>query len=291
METLGFIGLGVMGKPIAGNLIAAGHEVHLFSRSGVASELIAAGGINSESIAELTRNAGIVFIMVPDTPDVEAVLSGDSGILEHLSPGQILVDLSSISPLATREIAESVQQKGGMYLDAPVSGGEVGAVAGSLSIMAGGPESAFNAVKPLFDIIGENITHVGANGDGQLAKLANQIIVGLTLEAVAEALVFVEKAGANPERVRQALMGGFASSRVLELHGERMTSRNFAPGFRTSLHQKDLATALNTAQHIGAALPGTALTQQLFNTVRARSESDNDHSAIVKALEVMSIAR
>src|SRR6187455_1863051 len=225
--------------------------------------------------------------MVPDTPHVEAVLFGKEGVAEGLSKGQIVVDMSSISPLATKEFARKVEALGADYLDAPVSGGEVGAKAASLTIMVGGPERAFNAMKPVFDRMGKNVTLVGANGDGQTTKVANQIIVALTIEAVGEALLFASKAGADPSKVRQALMGGFAASRILEVHGERMIKRTFDPGFRIELHQKDLSLALSGARSLGVALPNTATAQELFNSCSANGGAKWDHSAMVKALERM----
>jgi len=222
---------------------------------------------------------------VPDTPHVEAALFGPGGVAEGLSPGKVVVDMSSISPIATKGFAEKINALGCDYLDAPVSGGEVGAKAASLTIMVGGPQAAFDRVKPLFEAMGKNVTLVGGNGDGQTTKVANQIIVALTIEAVAEALLFAAKAGADPARVRQALMGGFAASRILEVHGERMIQRNFAPGFRIALHQKDLALALDGARALGVPLPNTAATQQLLHAAVAQGGAAWDHSAILKVLE------
>jgi 2-hydroxy-3-oxopropionate reductase len=282
---LAFIGLGVMGRPMAGHLIAAGHEVALHSRSGVPPHLVEAGGQACGSPREAAAGRDVVFLLLPDTPDVERVLLGADGVRDALTPGSIVVDMSSISPLATKRFARSVEEKGAQYLDAPVSGGEVGAKAATLTIMVGGAPDAFAAVEPLFRLMGKNVTHVGANGDGQTAKVANQIVVALTIEAVAEALVFAAKAGADPAKVRQALMGGFASSRILEVHGERMIKRTFDPGFRIELHQKDLALALAGGRDLGVALPATALAQQLFSATVAQGGGALDHSAMVKALE------
>src|SRR6202521_2558180 len=225
--------------------------------------------------------------MVQDTPDVKSVLFDPEGVAEGLSPGKIAVDMSSISPIETKLFAAEINKKGCDYLDAPVSGGEVGARAASLTIMVGGPESAFAKVKPLFELMGKNITLVGGNGDGQTTKVANQIIVALTIEAVGEALLFASKAGADPAKVRQALMGGFAASRILEVHGERMAKRNFEPGFRIELHQKDLNLALEAARALGLSLPNTATAQQLFNCCAAHGGKAWDHSAMVRALEMM----
>src|ERR1700674_3641511 len=225
--------------------------------------------------------------MVQDTPDVKSVLFDPEGVAEGLSPGKIAVDMSSISPIETKLFAAEINKKGCDYLDAPVSGGEVGARAASLTIMVGGPESAFAKVEPLFELMGKNITLVGGNGDGQTTKVANQIIVALTIEAVGEALLFAAKAGADPVNVRKALMGGFASSRILEVHGERMLQRRFDPGFRIELHQKDLNLALQGAKALKLSLPNTATCQELFNACAAHGGSAWDHSAMVRALEIM----
>ncbi|MCP4565068.1 MAG: 2-hydroxy-3-oxopropionate reductase [Bosea sp.] len=284
---IGFIGLGIMGAPMAGQLIKGGHEVHLYSRTQVPQELTAAGGRSCASATEIAQQAEVVIVMVPDTPHVEDVLFGEAGVAKGLSSGKIVVDMSSISPVATKEFAKRINALGCDYLDAPVSGGEVGAKAGTLSIMVGGPQGAFDTVKPLFDLMGKNITLVGGNGDGQTTKVANQIIVALNIEAVGEALLFAAKAGADPAKVRQALMGGFASSRILEVHGERMIKRTFAPGFRIELHQKDLNLALSTARSLGVSLPNTATAQELFNACAARGGAAWDHSGMVRALETL----
>ena len=284
---LGFIGLGIMGRPMAGHLIAAGHQVHLMSRSGVPNELTAAGGVACATPAEVARHADVIFTMVPDTPDVEKVLFGEQGVEQGLTGGKVVVDMSTISPVATREFARRIAAHNCEYLDAPVSGGEVGAKNAALTIMVGGPAGAFERVKPLFGTMGKSVTHIGPNGTGQVTKLANNIVVALNIEAVAEALVFAAKAGADPARVRQALLGGFAGSRILEVHGERMIRRTFEPGFRIGLHQKDLAIALSVAREIGVSLPNTATAQELFNACVARGGLRWDHSAMVKALEAM----
>jgi 2-hydroxy-3-oxopropionate reductase len=287
MMDVGFIGLGTMGRPMAGHLQAAGHRLFLHDVEPVAPELVAAGGVVCKSGREVAEESDAVIIMVPDTPHVEAVLFGANGAAEGISNGKIVVDMSSISPLATKEFARRINARGADYLDAPVSGGEVGAKAASLTIMVGGPEKAFNAMAPLFEKMGKNVTLVGGNGDGQTTKVANQIIVALTIAAVGEALLFASKAGADPALVRKALMGGFASSRILEIHGERMVKRNFEPGFRIELHQKDLNLALEGARALGLALPNTATAQQLFNSCVAHGGKAWDHSAMVKALEMM----
>jgi 2-hydroxy-3-oxopropionate reductase len=287
MSKVGFIGLGIMGKPMAANLIKGGHTLYLYSRSAVAPELIAAGGIACGSSQEVAQKADIVITMVPDTPDVELVLFGNAGVAAGLSKGKIVIDMSSISPFDTKDFAERINKLGCEYVDAPVSGGEVGAKNAALTIMIGASESTFEKVKPLFELMGKNITLVGGNGAGQTCKVANQIIVALNIEAVAEALLFAAKAGADPSKVRQALMGGFAASRVLEVHGERMIKRTFVPGFRIELHQKDLNLALTTARKIGVSLPNTATAQELFNACTAQGGAKWDHSGMVKALEAL----
>lgn len=282
---LGFVGLGIMGAPMAGHLVKAGHEVFINTRSKVPQELASSSAIQCGSPSEVAEKADIILMMLPDTPDVEKVLFGDKGIAAGLSKGKVVVDMSSISPIATKEFAKKINALGCDYLDSPVSGGEVGAKNATLSIMVGGDEAVFNKVKPVFDLMGKNINLVGGNGDGQTAKVANQIIVALNIEAVAEALLFASKAGADPAKVRQALMGGFASSKILEVHGERMVKRTFDPGFRIELHQKDLNLALNSARALGVALPNTATAQELFNSCSAHGGKAWDHSAMVKALE------
>ena len=287
MSKVGFIGMGIMGKPMSLNLIRGGHELYVHSRHGAPQELIAAGATACDSGMEVARKADTIITMVPDTPDVLAVLFGAKGVAEGLTLGKIVVDMSSISPVETKEFAQKINALGCQYLDAPVSGGEVGAKAASLTIMVGGPEDAFNNVKPLFELMGKNITLVGGNGDGQTCKVANQIIVALNIEAVGEALLFASKMGADPAKVRQALMGGFASSRILEVHGERMIKRTFNPGFRIELHQKDLNLALTAARQMGMSLPNTATAQELFNACAARGGKGWDHSALVRALELL----
>ncbi|OIQ96658.1 2-hydroxy-3-oxopropionate reductase [mine drainage metagenome] len=287
MSKIGFVGLGIMGAPMAGQLIKGGHEVYLASRTRVPQALVDAGGRACANATEVARQAEVVFLMVPDTPDVEAALFGANGVAQGLSAGKTVVDMSSISPIATKEFARRVNDLGCQYLDAPVSGGEVGAKNATLAIMVGGSQKSFDAVLPLFQLMGKNITLVGGNGDGQTAKVANQIIVALTIEAVSEALLFSAKAGADPAKVREALMGGFASSKILEVHGERMIKRTFNPGFRIELHQKDLSLALNSARQLGVSLPNTATAQELFNACAAHGGRAWDHSAMVRALETM----
>ncbi len=290
MSKLGFIGLGIMGAPMAAHLIKAGHEVFLTTRSKVPAELLTGKAVACASAQEIAEKADIIFMMLPDTPDVQKVLFGDKGVaagLKSHAKGKTVVDMSSISPMDTKEFAKKINELGADYLDAPVSGGEVGAKAASLTIMIGGPDAAFERVKPLFELMGKNITLVGGNGDGQTCKVANQIIVALNIAAVGEALLFASKAGADPAKVRQALMGGFAASRILEVHGERMIKRTFNPGFRIGLHQKDLNLALSGARSLGVALPQTASAAQLMQVCSANGMQDLDHSALVRALELM----
>jgi 2-hydroxy-3-oxopropionate reductase len=284
---IGFIGLGIMGRPMAQNLMKGGHTLYLSSRSGVPKELTGDQGIACKNAKEVAQNAEVIITMVPDTPHVESVLFGKDGVAEGLSKGKIVVDMSSISPIETKKFAAQINKLGCEYIDAPVSGGEVGAKNAALTIMCGGTEAAFAKVKPLFELMGKNITLVGGNGDGQTCKVANQIIVALTIEAVGEALLFASKAGADPAKVRQALMGGFASSKILEVHGERMIKRTFNPGFRIELHQKDLNLALSGARALGISLPNTATCQELFNACAANGGSAWDHSAMVRALEML----
>ena len=288
MSKIGFIGLGIMGTPMAGHLLVGGHELYLYDVKPPAVSLTEHGGILCNSCKEVSQNANIVIIMVPDTPQVADVLFSETGVAAGIKPGKIVVDMSSISPIETREFACKIEALGGDYLDAPVSGGEVGAITASLTIMVGGRQNVFEKVRPLFEMMGKSITLVGGIGDGQICKVANQIIVALTIEAVGEALLFASKAGADPSKVRQALMGGFAASRILEVHGERMIRRSFDPGFRIQLHQKDLNLALSAARALGIGLPNTAMCQELFNTCVAHGGSAWDHSAMVRALEIMS---
>lgn len=290
---VGFIGLGIMGAPMAGHLIAGGHSLFLKSRRAVPEALLAAGGTACASAAEVAERSEVVVLMLPDTPDVEAVLFGEGGVAAGLSAGKTgasagktVIDMSSISPIATKDFARRIGELGCDYLDAPVSGGEVGAKNAALSIMVGGSQAAFARAEPLFRLMGKTITHVGESGAGQVAKVANQIIVALTIEAVAEGLLFAAKAGADPAKVREAITGGLATSRILELHGERMIARRFDPGFRIALHQKDLNLALEGARSLGLSLPATALAQQLFSACVANGLGGADHSALVRALEI-----
>ena len=287
MSKVGFIGVGIMGKPMAGHLLKGGHALCVYDIGPVPAELTSAGAVACKSSKEVAEKSDIIITMVPDTPHVAAALFGENGVASGLSRGKIVIDMSSISPSETKKFAKRINELGCEYLDAPVSGGEVGAKAATLTIMVGGSESAFNTVKPLFELMGKNITLVGSNGDGQTCKVANQIIVATTIEAVSEALLFASKAGADPARVRQALMGGFASSRILEVHGERMVKRNFEPGFRIELHQKDLNLALTGAREMSMSLPVTAICAQLFNMAAANGGAKWDHSGMARALEMM----
>jgi 2-hydroxy-3-oxopropionate reductase len=300
MANIGFIGLGIMGKPMALQLKKGGHKLFVHTRSGVCDrELLENGGTECASPAEVAEAAEFIITMLPNTPDVELVLFGKNGVADGLKPHdsgknrsgesdrRVIIDMSSISPLETRKFAERIRELGADYLDAPVSGGEVGAKAATLTIMVGGSEEVFARAKPLFELMGKNITLVGANGDGQTTKVANQIIVALTIEAISEALLFAAKAGADPVKVRQALLGGFASSRILEVHVERLIKRNFEPGFRIELHQKDLGLALEGARALGVSLPNTATCQELFNACAANGLAKSDHSAMVRALEML----
>jgi 2-hydroxy-3-oxopropionate reductase len=282
---IGFVGLGIMGRPMALNLKNAGHELIVPERKSLTDEVRAAAEVVADA-KTVASKAEVVILMVPDTPDVEAALFGPGGVAEGLNKGSLVIDMSSISPLDTKTFASKINAKGCDYLDAPVSGGEVGAKQATLTIMVGGPDAAFERAKPLFETMGKNITHVGSeNGAGQTCKVANQIIVALNIQAVSEALVFAARAGADPAKVRQALMGGFASSRILEVHAERMLKGTFNPGFRIRLHQKDLNLALTAAKELNVALPNTAIAQQMFASCAAHGGADLDHSALVMAIE------
>ena len=288
MANLGFTGVGIMGKPMAGHLLAAGHTVSVYDMNPEpVKELASKGAVACSSSREVAEKSDIVFIMVPDTPDVEAALFGKGGVAEGIKSGSIVVDMSSISPIETKGFAEKLAAMGVEMLDAPVSGGQVGAEKATLSIMVGGKPKGFEQIKPYFEIMGKNITLIGGNGDGQTCKVANQIVVGLTIEAISEALLFASKAGADPSKVREALLGGFAQSKILDLHGERMIKRTFAPGFRIRHQQKDLNLALQGARILGLSLPNTATTQELYNVLAAEGNSNLDHSALVMALEKM----
>jgi 2-hydroxy-3-oxopropionate reductase len=285
---IGFIGLGIMGAPMAGHLIKAGHQLYVYTHGKMPDAIAESSATQCTSGRGVAERADIVILMVPDTPDVEQALFSESGVAAGLSKGKVVVDMSSISPVETKAFAQRIEAIGADYLDAPVSGGDVGAKNATLSIMVGGKPAVFERVKPVFELLGKNITLVGASGAGQTCKVANQIVVALTINAVAEGLLFAARAGADPAKVRQALMGGLATSRILEVHGERMIKRTFDPGFRISLHQKDLNLALNAARSLGLALPATAQAQQLFSACVAQGGAGWDHSALVRALEQLS---
>ena len=281
---IGFIGLGIMGRPMALNLKNGGHALIVPERGSLTADIRAAAEIVADAKTVAAQSEAVI-LMVPDTPDVASVLFGANGVASGLKPGTLVIDMSSISPIETKDFAAKIAALGCDYVDAPVSGGELGAKAASLTIMVGATDAGFARAKPLFDLMGKNITHVGGIGAGQTCKVANQIIVALNIQAVSEALVFASKAGADPAKVRQALMGGFASSRILEVHAERMLNGTFAPGFRIRLHQKDLNLALGAAKELGVSLPNTAIAQQMLSSCVAHGAGEMDHSALILAIE------
>lgn len=281
---IGFIGLGVMGRPMAAHLITAGHQVFLHRVKDVSQHLVEAGGKALDSAKAVAEASEVIILMLPDTPDVETVLFGEDGVAPGLFQGKLVMDMSSISPVATKAFASRIADLGASYVDAPVSGGEVGAQAATLTIMVGASEADFARALPLLQLMGKNITRIGGVGDGQTAKLVNQVIVGLTIEAVAEGLSLAKAAGADPVKVREALMGGFASSRILEVHGERMIQETFKPGFRMRLHRKDIGLALEAANALKLYMPNAANLQQLMNKALAQGLGDHDHSALLMAL-------
>lgn len=288
MTTIGFIGPGIMGRPMALNLIKAGYHLRVYARREEAlTPLIAAGAYAATTPAEAAAQADVTIAIVSDTQDVEAVLLGDQGAIHGARSGSVLIDMSSISPVATRGFAQRLADRGVEMLDAPVSGGERGAIDATLSIMVGGKRAIFDRVRPILACLGKNIVYVGDHGAGQTAKVCNQIVVALTLIGVSEALVLARKAGVDPARVREALLGGFAASRILEVHGQRMIEGDFQPGFKAELHQKDMAIALRTAQELGVALPGSATAAQYLNALVGTGGGDLDSSAIVKIIERM----
>lgn len=285
-ERIGFIGLGIMGKPMARNLIKAGYSLTVHNRSrGAVDELVRDGAKDGRTPRAVAEESDIIITMLPDSPDVQQVVTGPSGVLEGLRKGAALVDMSTISPMVTQELAKAVRAKGAEMLDAPVSGGEKGAIDATLSIMVGGPEETFARVKPVFEAMGKNIVHIGASGAGQVTKACNQIVVALTIQAVSEALTLAAKAGVDTGKVRQALLGGFAQSRILDVHGQRMLERNFKPGFRVRLHQKDLNIGLSTGKNLGVPLPATAIVQEAFTALQGLGRGDQDHSSLVTLLE------
>lgn len=284
--TIGFIGLGIMGAPMARRLRDAGNDVSIHARREASMQPLVQHGCRAcGSPRELAEACDVIFIMVSDTPDVEAVVLGDFGVIEGARPGAVVVDMSSIAPLATQRMAAALAERGIEMLDAPVSGGEIGAIEGTLSIMVGGKAAIFERVRPLFEVLGKNIVHVGDHGAGQVAKLCNQIVVAATIAAIGEAFLLADKAGVDPAKVREALLGGFAGSRILDVHGRRMLEDNFKPGFKAALHQKDLRNAVDTARELGLALPGTALVTQWVNALVGSGGGDLDSAALLKVLE------
>ncbi|WP_436791645.1 2-hydroxy-3-oxopropionate reductase [Yinghuangia sp. YIM S10712] len=277
---IGFIGMGVMGRPMAANLVAAGHRLTVHRDTPSTRDVLGTSVRYAASAAEATRDAEVVILMLPDTPDVEAVMRGADGVLGALRPGTLVIDMSSIAPATEQQLADEVRRAGGSYLDAPVSGGEIGAREGTLSIMVGGEPEDVDRARPILDVLGSRISHIGAVGAGQTAKIANQIVVGMTIEAVAEAMRLVEAAGVDPVAVHSALMGGFASSRVLEVHGPRMIKREFEPGFRIRLHRKDMGLATEAAAQLDVSLPGASLVHRLMETAVEAGLGDHDHSAL-----------
>jgi len=285
-ERIGFIGLGIMGKPMSHHLLDAGYPLVVLDLGKPAmDELVAAGAKSAASPKEVAAQSDVIITMLPDSPQVEGVVFGKDGLLEGLRAGSLVIDMSTIMPSVARQVTEAVRAKRSESLDAPVSGGEVGAKNASLTIMVGGSQAAFDRAKPIFDKMGKNITLVGEAGAGQVTKAANQIIVGVTIAAVSEALLLAAKAGVDPAKVREALMGGFAASRILELHGNRMIQRTFQPGFKIQLHRKDMSIILNTARELGVALPMSANVAELMNGLIANGGGDLDHSAFVTILE------
>lgn len=288
MSKIGFIGLGIMGRPMAGHLLDAGHDIYtVVHNSPLPSDLKEKGANVVDSPKAVAEQSEIIITMVPDTPDVEKVLFGENGVIEGLKKDTLVIDMSSIAPMPTQEFAKRIKEAGGDYLDAPVSGGEGGAINAALTIMVGGSEAAFERGKPVLEVMGSSITHIGENGSGQTCKVANQIVVALTIEAVSEGLLFASKAGADVAKVRESLLGGLAQSKILDVHGERMINRTFDPGFKVKLHQKDLNLALEGARTLDVSLPGTANAQQLFQACAANGGADWDHAGMVRALEML----
>ena len=285
---IGFIGLGIMGTPMASHLIKAGHQLFVYTRGKLPTEIAESGATQCLDAKGVAERADLILIMVPDTPDVGEALFGEKGVAKGLKAGKTVVDMSSISPVETKLYAQKIEALGCDYLDDPVSGGDVGAKNAALSIMVGGKSEVFERVKPVFELMGKNITLVGGSGDGQTCKVANQIVVALTINAVAEGLLFAARAGADPGKVRAALMGGLATSRILDILGDRMVKRTFDPGFRIALHQKDLNLALVAAKQLGLALPATSTAQQLFSACVSHGGAAWDHSGMVRALEKLS---
>ena len=289
VERVGFIGLGIMGKPMARNLMEAGYELTVHNRSPEkAKELREAGATVAATPGEAAENSDVVITMLPDSPQVREVVAGEDGVLEGISQGSLVVDMSTISPVVTEELAEAVKQKGASMLDAPVSGGDVGAIEGTLSIMVGGDEADFERAKPLFEAMGTTVTHVGPVGAGQVTKAANQIVVALTIEAVSEALVLGSRGGVSPEKILEVLSGGLAGNKVMEVKREKFLSHTFEPGFRSELHHKDLGIALAAGREYGVVLPITAVVCRMFKSLMARGRGGWDHSALLTFIEDLS---
>jgi 2-hydroxy-3-oxopropionate reductase len=285
-DTVGFIGLGIMGKPMAKNLIEAGHELVVYNRTPKkAEELAGAGAVVAASPREVAEQSDVVVTMLPDSPQVEEVLVGEEGVFEGVKEGALIVDMSTISPVITEELAARAKEKGASMLDAPVSGGDVGAIEGTLSIMVGGSDEDFQRARPLFEAMGKTVTHVGGSGAGQVVKAANQIVVALTIEAVSEALVLGSKAGVAPEKILDVLGGGLAGNKVMEVKREKMLTHSFDPGFRIELHHKDLGIALAAGREYGVTLPVTAIVDQMLQNLRMRGRGDRDHSALLTLIE------
>jgi 2-hydroxy-3-oxopropionate reductase len=289
MERIGFIGLGAMGKPMTQNLMKAGYPVNVLTRTrSKIEDLLNAGAVWCGTPKEVAEKSEVVITMLPDTPDVEQAFGGRDGVFDGISPGMLLVDMSTVSPIAVRKLAREAEARGCDFLDAPVSGGDIGARNGTLSIMVGGPEPAFRRAMPIFQAMGKTILLIGDSGAGQTTKAANQILTAITIEAVAEAMLFVVKSGVDPAKAVQALMGGSASSRILEVHGKRMIERNFEPGFRMRLHRKDLGITLDAGREYGAALPATAHVLELMNEAINDGQGDLDSSSFMLLLEKLS---
>lgn len=286
---VGFVGLGIMGRPMALNLLKSGHEVTVWARRPESmAPLLEAGAQGAANPAAVAAQVDVIFSMVADAPDVREVMLGAQGVVQGAHPGLIAVDMSTIPPAAARSIAADLAEQGITFLDAPVSGGEVGAIAGTLSIMVGGDPVAFDKVQPLFACIGKSVVYIGESGTGQVAKAANQILTGIGVLAVAEAIAFAKKNGADPSRVREALMGGFAGSKILENHGQRMLDRNFKPGFKSWMHEKDMNIVMQTAHDLGLYLPASAATAQMFKAMVGTGMGEEDSIAILKLLEQLS---
>jgi len=287
-ERVGFVGLGIMGRPMARNLLKAGYAVTVHNRSkGPVEELAAEGGVAASSPREVARKSDVIMTMLPDSPEVEEVVLGPGGVREGVRPGALFIDMSTVAPATARKIHRELAERGVRSLDAPVSGGEAGAKAGTLSIMVGGEEEAFERARPIFEVLGKNVLLVGGPGAGQVTKACNQVMVALTIQGVAEALVMARKAGVDPGKVREALLGGFAQSRILDVHGKRMLDRDFMPGFKTRLHRKDLRIALQTAREHGVPLLGTAQAAQMMDAMLAHGMAEMDHSALYLLQELL----